>query len=45
MALWRCEKCGSAYSVGAESCPECGGKKHHEVGAPKPVAKKQVVKK
>jgi len=41
MASWKCERatCGATFSVGAPQCPQCGGKKHHEVGAPEPAAK------
>ncbi len=36
MALLVCEKCGTKYSVGADKCPHCGGKKHYEDGTPPP---------
>jgi ABC-type ATPase with predicted acetyltransferase domain len=33
MALWRCEGCGTRYSVGAPRCPHCMGTEHQEIGA------------
>lgn len=38
MALSRCEDCSTLFSVGAETCPQCGGEKFHEEGA-EPVKK------
>ncbi len=41
MALWRCLKCYTLYSVDAPQCPHCGSKQHHEEGTlpPKKVRK------
>ena len=33
MATWRCKDCQTAYAVDAPSCPQCGSRKHVEVGA------------
>jgi predicted nucleic acid-binding Zn-ribbon protein len=37
MALWICQRCGAAYSVGAPNCPQCGHAGHtndYEEGEP-----------
>lgn len=45
MALWVCDDCTTAYSVGAPACPACGSKDWSEQGAPEPEPKKAPAKK
>jgi ABC-type ATPase with predicted acetyltransferase domain len=30
VALWICDACGTAYSVDAPRCPQCGDSVHHD---------------
>ena len=34
MALWTCQDCGAAYSVGAPLCPQCGSNDYEEGADP-----------